>query len=268
MAAAERQTIKFIDRTASPDYNGDMSDSDTKRRRGEFDDALKGYYQDHDEVLPDENTDYRSLAAESVGSLILGFLSALTFVSMLFVIFPIMGIVLGITAIRKILRATQELEGLGVASAGVGLSALLAIAGTVYQVYMTQYEVPFGYIEIAFSDLIADSKTGRIPEHILRLSPHLDEQGNVQETRVFIEGFMYPTRQMTEIRSFMLVPSVEQGAFGAITRNPTQMVDVTLSGDLRVSYRSSLVKVGGVLTVNSSPAPGTTPYSLKADVFR
>ena len=245
-----------------------MSNSDTKRRRGEFDDALKGYYQDHDEVLPDENTDYRSLTAESVGSLILGFLSVLTFVSMLFMIFPVLGIVLGITAIRKILRATQELEGLGVASAGVALSALLAAAGTAYQVYMTQYEVPLGYIEIAFSDLLADSKTGRIPDFIVQLTPHLDEQGNVQETRVFIEGYMYPTRQMTEIGNFMLVPSVEQGAFGSITRNPTQMVDVTLSGGLRVSYRSSPVKVGGTLTVNPDPVPGATPYSLKADVFR
>ena len=245
-----------------------MSEPNTRRRRGEFDDALKGYYQDHDEVLPDENTDYRSLTAESVGSLILGVLSVLTFVSLLFVVFPIMGIVLGITAIRKILRATQEHEGLGIASAGVGLSALLAIAGTVYQVYMTQYEVPFGYVEIDFSDLIADSKTGRIPEDILRLTPYLDEQGNAHEPQVFIEGYMYPTRQMTEIRSFMLVPTVEQGAFGSLTRNPTQMVDVTLLGDLRATYRSSPVKVGGTLIVNPSPPPGTTPYSLKANVFR
>ena len=246
-----------------------MSDSDTRQRRGEFDDALKGYYQDHDEVLPDENTDYRSLTAESVGSLILGVLSALTFVSMLFVIFPIMGIVLGITAIRKILRATQELEGLGVASAGVCLSALLALAGAAYQIYMTQYEVPGGYIVIDFSDITADPKTGRIPESIVELSKlYLDEQGTMYETKVFIEGYMYPTKQMTDIKSFMLVPSIEQGQFGSLTRNPTQMIDVTLSGDLRAVYRSSPVKVGGTLTVTPDLLPGATPYSLKADIFR
>ena len=261
--------LPLIDSFQKADYNDRMSDSDTRRRRGEFDDALKGYYLDHDEVLPEENTDYRSLTAESVGSLILGFLSALTFVSMLFVIFPIMGIMLGVTAIRKILRATQELEGLGIASVGVGLSAALAIAGTVYQIYMTQYEVPAGYVVITFSDLTADPKTGRIPENILSLAPHRDQQGNIQNgVPVFIEGYMYPTRQMTEIRSFMLVPSVEQGQFGSVTRDPTQMVDVSLSGDLRVPYRSSPVKVGGMLMVNPDPAPGTTPYSLKADVFR
>ena len=256
---------KSIDRIIVPNYNDSMGDSNT-RRRGEFDDALKGYYQDHDEVLPDENTDYRSLAAESVGSLILGFLSALTFVSALFVIFPIMGIVLGATAIRKILRATQELEGLGVASVGVGLSAFLAIAGMTYQVYMSQYEIPFGYVEITFSDLQADPKTGRIPERILKMVPHLDELGNMQEgTNVFIEGYMYNTRKATENRYFTLVPSLEQSAFGPLTRSPTQMIEVTLLGDLSVSYRTSPVKVGGVLSVNSN---SDTPYSLKADFFR
>ena len=245
-----------------------MSDSNTKRRRGEFDDALKGYYQDHDEVLPDDNTDYRSLTAESVGSLILGFLSILTFISMLFVIFPVMGIVLGVTAIRKILRATQELEGLAIASAGVGLSALLAIAGTTYQFYIAQYEVPAGYVEIDFSMLADDPKTGRIPEQIAALTPRMDEQGNTSYTPVFIEGYMFPTKQMTDIKSFMLVPSVEQNKFGSPTRNPTEMVDVSLLGDLRVSYRSTPVKVGGMLHINSDPKLGETPYLLNADVFR
>jgi len=246
-----------------------MNDADTKRRRGEFDDALKGYYQDHDEVLPDENTDYRSLTAESVGSLILGFLSVLAFISMLFIVFPIMGIILGITAIRKILRATQELEGLGIASAGVVLSTTLAIAGTAYQIYMTQYEVPIGYEVLDFSDLVTDQRTSRIPDSILRLSPHWDEQGNVQPgTPVFIEGYMFPTRQTTELRNFMLVPSIGQGQYGPLTPDPTQMIDVSLAGDLRVSYRSSPIKVGGILIVKPDRAAGETPYSLKADIFR
>lgn len=246
-----------------------MSDSEPKRRRGEFDDALKGYYHDHDEVLPDENTDYKSLTAESVGSLILGFLSALTFISMLFVIFPIIGIVLGVTAIRKILRAAQELEGLGIASAGVALSAFMAVAGTVYQIYMTQYTVPSGYVVITFSDLKTDPKTGLIPEHIVPLTiPYLDKEGREIIPQVFIEGYMFPTREMSGIRKFMLVPSVERDQFGSVIPNPSQMVEVTLQGDLRASYRSNPVRVGGILTINPNPTPGTTPYSLKADVFR
>jgi hypothetical protein len=134
---------------------------------------------------------------------------------------------------------------------------------------MAQYEIPAGYRMIDFAELTADSRTGRISEHILRLTPHLDEQGNEQPgTPVFIEGYMYPTRQMTEIKSFMLVPSVDQGQFGSLTRNPTQMVEVSLLGDLRISYRSTPVKVGGILIVNPDYASGETPYSLRAEICR
>ena len=246
-----------------------MSDSEAKQRRVEFDDALKGYYQDHDAVQPDENTDYKSLTAESVGSLILGLLSVLTFISMLFVIFPIIGVVLGVTAIRKILRATEEHAGLGIASAGVGLSAMLAIAGTAYHTYMAQYAVPPGYVEVQWSDLVADPVTGRIPTPILELArPQQNDTGTLYFIPVFIEGYMFPDRDTTDIRSFMLVPAIQRGPFGSVMPNPSQMVDVTLVGDLRVSYRSTPVKVGGTLTVNPDPTPGTTPYSLRANVFR
>jgi len=247
-----------------------MGKLEKKRRRGEFDDALKGYYQDHDAVLPDEITDYRSLTAESVGSLILGTLSILTFVSMLFVVFPILGIVLGVTAIRKILRATEELEGLGTASIGVGLSLMLGIGGIVYNVYQVQYMVPYGYVEIKWTDLLGDFRTGRVPDDIVRLTqPQQDENGILYFIPVFIEGYMEPTRHQTDIRTFILVPEIKRrGAFGTITPNPTQMIEVTLLGDIRVDYRTSPVKIGGTLTVNLEPTPGTTPYSLRADVFR
>jgi hypothetical protein len=241
-----------------------------KQRRTEFDDALKGYYQDHDEVLPDDNPDYRSLTAESVGSLILGVLSILTFISLIFIIFPLLGILLGVLAIRKILRASEELSGLGISTAGVALSLIFVIAGISYQVYAYSFETPPGYFKIDFTQLVADPQTGRIPEEIIALTPQYDDQGN-QTTfgiPVFIEGYMYPTRQMTGIDRFMLVPAIEQGKFGATTRNPTEMIEVTLSGDLKVPYRTSPVRVGGILHVNEHDTAGETPYRLEADVFR
>ncbi|MDR0705512.1 MAG: DUF4190 domain-containing protein [Planctomycetaceae bacterium] len=248
-----------------------MSDPfDSKRRRTEFDDALKGYYQDHDEVLPDDNPDYRSLTAESVGSLILGILSALTFISLLFLIFPLLGILLGMLAIRKILRASEELSGLGFSTAGVALSIIFSIAGISYQIYVYSFETPPGYVKIDFTQLVADPKTGHIPEEIIALTPQYDDQGNPKTSGVpvFIEGYMYPTRQMTDIDRFMLVPAIKQGQFGATTRNPTEMVEVILSGDLKVPYRTSPVRVGGILYVNEHDTAGETPYRIEADVFR
>ncbi|MDR3232135.1 MAG: hypothetical protein LBT46_00450 [Planctomycetaceae bacterium] len=243
--------------------------SGDSRRRGEFDDALKGYYQDHDEVIPEENTDYRSLTAESVGSFVLGFLSLLTFISGIFIVFPILGIILGTLAVRKILGASKELGGLGIASAGVALSVLCATAGLSYQVYTASFQIPPGYVPLTFADLAADPVTGEIPKEVLALALRTDPQSNeVSGTPVFIEGYMFPTRQRTEITNFMLVPSIEQNKFGAATRNPSEMVDVTLRGELATEYKTNQVRVGGMLTVKEHPEPGQTPYSLDADVFR
>ena len=253
-----------------------------KRRRTEFDDALKGYYTDHDEVRADENPDYRSLAAESVGSLILGVLSILTFMSVIFLIFPIMGIVLGVMAIRKILGASEELSGLGISSAGVALSVILAVSGIAYQMYAFSFETPPGYDKIDFSSLAADPTTGRIPEIILLYGykrdagnnrvpvlPRYTEDGTlIPPPPVFIEGFMYSTRQMTEIDTFVLVPALEQSKFGSITRSPTEMVEVELLGGVTATYRTSSVRVGGYLFVNENYASGELPYRIEADVFR
>ncbi|MDR3183432.1 MAG: DUF3299 domain-containing protein [Planctomycetaceae bacterium] len=242
--------------------------SENNRRRGEFDDALKGYYQDHDEVLPEELTDYRSLTAESVGSLILGVLSLLTFISGLFVIFPLLGIILGTLAIRKILHASKELGGLGFASAGVALSVICAVTGLTYQFYVSASQIPPGYVLITFADLAADPLTGQIPEEALKLAFRTNPQtGEMSGTPVFIEGYMFPTRQRTEITNFMLVPSIEQSKFGAATRNPSEMVEVTMREELATEYKTSPVRVGGMLVVNEHPEPGQTPYSLNADVF-
>ncbi len=253
-----------------------------KARRTEFDDALRGYYTDHDEVRADENPDYRSLTAESVGSLILGFLSILTFVSVIFLIFPIMGIVLGITAIRKILGASEELSGLGISSVGVALCAMLAAGGIAYQMYAFSFETPPGYERITFDQLSADPKTGRISEEILYKSAKRDAGGNViplvprdnpeenllPPAPVFIEGYMFSTRQMSGIDSFVLVPALEQSKFGGLTRNPTEMVEVQLLGGMTASYKTKPVRVGGYLFVNENYASGELPYKIEADVLR
>lgn len=239
-----------------------------KRRRTEFDDALKGYYQDHDEVRPDELTDYKSLTAESVGSLILGFLSSLTIIHWIFAIFPIMGIILGVTAIRKILKASEVLGGLGISTAGVALSVIFSVIGFSCLYYTSSYATPPGYTSIDFTVLAADPRTGRLPEQVIDLAKATQTQGQ----RVFIEGYMLPTRKMTEIDSFVLVPALEQSKFGALTRRPTEMIEVNLTGGLEANYRTTPVRVGGVLYVNTNVPEDESshipPYRIDADIFR
>lgn len=236
-----------------------------KRKRTEFDDALKGYYQDHDEIQPDELTDYKSLTASSIASLICGLLSIFTVVEWIFAIFPILGILFGVLAIRKILKASDVLGGLGFASAGVALSILFSVIGFSTLYYNSLFSVPLGYEVIDFEKLTpTDLRTGRIPDEIVALARLTQTEGQ----RIFIEGYMYQTRKMTDIDNFVLVPYLEQSKFAAPTRKSTEMIEVSLQGELRATYRTSPVRVGGILYINENHKPGQPAYRIDADVFR
>ncbi|MDR2346470.1 MAG: hypothetical protein LBE18_10415 [Planctomycetaceae bacterium] len=241
-----------------------MTDEKNKQKRNEFDDALRGYYQDHDEVRPDELIDYKSLAAETIGSLILGFLSILTFISILFLIFPIMGIVIGIIAIRKILNAPEVLSGLGISSCGVVLCVIFAAGGLYYQYYVSSYEIPISYREINFEFLAEDPRTGQINPNVILLADSTQKSTD----RVFIEGFMQPTRNMNNVIEFLIGATPERSKFAPPKPTKTEFIKVKLTGDLVTSYRSSIIGVGGILYVNPKPEPGELVYRIEADFIR
>ncbi len=229
-------------------------------KRTEFDDALRGVYHDYDEVHPEQTTDYRSLTAESVGSLILGILSSLMFFHWAFAIFPIMGIVLGVTALRKILNAREELSGFEISTAGVALSVIFMIAGFSWQYYSYSYSIPAGYIPLSFEDLKADPKTGQLPQHVIELAK--------SQQKVFMVGHMYPGRKMSGIESFMLVPTLEHCKFCNPTRNPTEMIDIQMIDGLTASFRTRPVRIGGTFYINMNYVSGELPYLIEADLFR
>ncbi len=229
-------------------------------KRTEFDDALKGIYHDYDEVRPEHTTDYRSLTAESVGSLVCGVLSALTFLHLALLVFPIMGIILGVTALRKILNASEELSGFEISSAGVALCVVFGLGGCGWQYYSYSYAIPPGYIALSFDEIKADPKTGKVPDYILKYA----EEGQ----KVFLTGHMYPGRKMSGIESFMLVPTLDHCKFCTPTRNPTEMIDIQMVDGLTASFRTRPVRVGGIFSINPNYIAGELPYHIDADVFR
>ena len=229
-------------------------------KRTEFDDALKGIYRDNTEVQQEQTTDYRSLTAESVGSLILGVLSALTFLHWSLAIFPIMGIILGVTALRKILNATEELSGFEISTAGVALCVAFWIGGSTWLYYSYSYSAPPGYELLKFEELKGDPKTAKPSDKIIQYAN--------ERKKVFVVGHMYPGRKMTGIESFMLVPTLDHCKFCTPTRNPTEMIDIQMVDGLTASFRTRAVRVGGTFSYNPNHRPGELPYRIEADVFR
>lgn len=229
-------------------------------RKYEFDDALKGVYTDHDEVAPEQITNYRAIEFLSVGSLLCGVASLLTFLSWSLVAVPFLGVLLGILSLRKILGAAEEVGGMAVTSAGLGLSVLFGLTGIGVLTYHSIHSVPAGYVRLDFDDL-AILRPGELSEQLAQYAENRQP--------VFLQGYMYQTNKMSGIDHFMLVKSTEHCKSCSPTRNPAEMVEVMMAGDQRVAYRTRPVRVGGYLEIAPERLrSGQSPYMIRADVFR
>ena len=121
-------------------------------------------------------------------------------------------------------------------------------------------EVPYGHKRITFDDDLQpnpDKPLEYIPQAALDL----------QDGKVFIQGYMQPRRQQMGIREFVLCPSNGDCPFCMVNPKPTQMIRVILQGDLQVNYTTHLISVAGRFRVNLDD-PGGLPYGIDADYFR
>ena len=167
---------------------------------------------------------------------------------------------LGVLAKRKIMKAPDEISGGAITTVGLVASVLLFLGSIGWQVYAAMYSAPPGYAVLPFDNMALD-KNGKVPEEILALDGH----------KVYIEGYMYPTKRHAGIDSYTLVRTVGHCQFCSPGTNPADMIAVQMERGKEVKYRANkLVAVGGVLSVdpNFRDQSGAIPYSMKAGIFR
>ncbi len=226
-----------------------------------FDDALKGGYADIEVANQVEETvDYKEVATLGVESLVAAVFGVLGFFWKPFIIASLLGLVLGILARRKIMRAPDEISGGTLTTVALALSAVLFVSSVCWQAYSFYYSAPPGYAVVPFDDMALD-KDGKVVEKILALDGH----------KVYIEGYMYPTKQHAGIENFTLVRTLGHCQYCSPGTNPADMIGVTMERGQSVKYRANkTVAVGGVLSVNPDfrDQPGMIPYTMKASVFR
>ena len=225
-----------------------------------FDDALKGAYHDIDVVQPvDETIDYKQVATLGVGALVAAVFGILGFFWTPLILASLLGIVLGVLAQRKIMRAPEEMAGGTLTTVALILSALLFVSSTAWRVYSYYCSAPPGY-EIVPFDSMGLTKDGDIPQEILALDGR----------KVYIEGFMYPTKQHAGIENFTLVRTLGHCQYCSPGTNPADMISVQMERGHDVKYRANkMVAVGGILSVNPNwrGEAGSIPYSIRANVF-
>ncbi len=226
-----------------------------------FDDALKGAYSDFNvEQASEATVDYKQVTTLGVESLVAAVFGVLGFFWTPFILASLLGLILGILAQRKIMKAPEEISGGAMTTIAVALSAVLLVSSVAWKTYAYFVSAPPGYQILPFDDM-ALTKDGAVADEIAMLDGH----------KVYIQGYMYPTKQHAGIESFTLVRTLGYCQYCSPGTNPADMIAVQMERGQSVKYKANkLVAVGGVLTVNPNwrDQPGTIPYSIKASVFR
>lgn len=207
---------------------------------------------------------YRALSSLAVVSGVLGGLSASALLDWSLFVIPIVGIIAGAVALKRIRANPSEYTGEGFALTGTMLSMTFLIAGASWLSYIYATEVPEGHVRISYDLLQPDSKT---PNQIV--PPSAQE---LDGKKVFIKGYVYQPSggQMTGLKEFVLVRDKGQCCFGG---NPklTDMILVKLRGSLTAEFNMRVVKLAGDFHV--SPAAGMhglggVVYQLDADYLQ
>jgi hypothetical protein len=206
---------------------------------------------------------YRALSTLAVTSVACGGLSLLVVFDWSLFAIPLAGIALGLLAIRRIRARPDQLAGERLALVGIGLSVALGASGWGWLAAARAAEVPHGYIAVGYADLQPD------PDHAEQQIP--PKARELSGKKIFIKGYMYPGRQQYGLKKFIISRENGYCKFCTPDPQPTDLIVVTMAGDLETRYTRKLLHLGGKLEVNEDWASGKSGhvlYQLEADYIR
>ena len=119
--------------------------------------------------------------------------------------------------------------------------------------------MPIGYQRVGYEQLQPDRDVPgeRIPQTALDLN----------DKKVFIKGYISPTRQLIRLKRFILCPTNGVCQFCIPNPTPTEMIRVTLTGDLTADYTTRLIGIGGRFHVDEKDPQGV-PYAMDVDYLK
>ena len=184
--------------------------------------------------------DYRPVPILAPVAVFFGLLSLFAFLTATGVPVALVGLILSAWCVLKIRRAAGDLGGTWLAWAGLILSAVSLVGGSVLHSYAYAHEVPEGYTRLNFTHDI--SQKGFVAENGY-VAPHPDVIA-LDGRKIFLKGYMYPTRQYEGITSFVFCRDSGTCCFGG-TPKVEDMIVVHLADDETTEYHQGLVSVAG-----------------------
>lgn len=203
---------------------------------------------------------YRALSVGAVVSFVLGLLSILAFADFWLGLIPLLAIVVGALAWRRIAQAPEAYTGRRLAEIGVALGCLFWAGGASWLSYVYLTEVPEGYKRISYN-ILQPAETD-IEGGLPAAAQALDGQ------RVFIKGYIYPPPGSPPfVTHFLLVRDKGDCCFGG---NPkvTDRILVDIKPPDKLEYSQGVHAVAGTFRLQPTQAPdadGEVWYRLEAD---
>ncbi len=188
------------------------------------------------------DNDYRAVSKAAVASFVFAILGLTAFVSPIFVLLPLLGIIFGIATLLSFRRFGDELVGKKIGMIGFGLSLLLLIGSIGGHVYEYQTEVPDGYMRMSFADLQPGKRTS---------TPFSERAAELDGQKVFLKGYTRPGDRQTGLKNFILVGDFGECCFGGSPKI-TDIVAVEIIGDGTVDYGYWTRKVIGTFQLNKN----------------
>jgi len=204
-------------------------------------------------------TVYRAIHPLAVTSVVLGALSILCALAWFLVVIPLAGGLIGWLALKQIRKALDAWTGEELALLGIGLSIGLGLLGCCRLLFVRAVEVPYGYTRITYEMLQPDPNTPT--------EPIPQSARDMEDKKVFVQGYMQPRRQQTRIKEFILCPSSGDCPFCTPKPTRTEMIRVLLQGDLETGFTTRLISVAGRFRVEPDD-PSGVPYAIEADYLR
>ena len=215
-------------------------------------------------VALDPEFAYRSVCKSAVLTLVFAIFSASAWLSSAFLVFPLLGVLVGAYALVQFRRYPEELTGRPMATLGLGVSVVALVGGVAWHAYCYQTEVPPNYERISFRVLRPESGTSR---------PYAAATEALDGQRVFIKGYVRPSDLKKNLKNFILVGDFGQCCFGGSPKM-TDVIAVSLQNDLTVDYSWRLRHIGGTFRLNRNPrriAEKDVPqvvYTIEADYLK
>lgn len=182
----------------------------------------------------------------------------------LFLVIPVVGTILAILAWRQVAASQGAYSGEGLARATVILLPAILLAAIGLHAYSFATEVPEGFRRVSFASEI--SEKGFINDNGRLKVP--DEVAVLAKEPVFLKGYMYPTKQAHDLKSFVLCKDSGDCCFGGQPKI-TDMIYVQMAEGKTIDYRTGLVSVAGNFKISPTLDPtGLQPvYRIDCDYF-